>query len=451
MTQLGEAVARYHKILESKPWNDLSWARALQERMRERNLFVGIRPISPVLRPHFISRRQYATMSKAAECLVGAIDRMEQVALNNPALLSRIELLPGERMLAAVDPGYPYLSVTALLDTHLNNGTMRFVKYNSEAPTGVVYSEALSEIFYDAPPVKEFRKKYSLTKLVGTKPFVSAILKAWKEWGGKSRKPNIAILEFRQPYVTAESNESQLIAECFRKDGYATEVVTPDQLDFRNGVLQRGDFRIDLIYRRIKVQEFLVRFDLSHPLLRAYRDRKVCVVNNFRSEMAQKKALFGLLTDEAVTAGFPADEKRAVREFIPWTRVVAATKTTWQEKSVDLPDFILKNRQKLVLHPNDSSSDRNPVHGAQVDDAAWEKAMKLAMRSPWVVQEVTEPVRSIFPVLHYGEMHMREMSVDVHPHSFLGKVQGCSSWLTEASGGFSTLAGLAPTYILESR
>ena len=140
MTQLGEAVARYHKILESKPWNDLSWARALQERMRERNLFVGIRPISPVLRPHFISRRQYATMSRAAECLVGAIDRMEQIALNNPALLSRIELLPGERMLAAVDPGYPYLSVTALLDTHLNNGTMRFVKYHSEAPTGVVYS-----------------------------------------------------------------------------------------------------------------------------------------------------------------------------------------------------------------------------------------------------------------------------------------------------------------------
>jgi len=138
MTQLGEAIARYHKILESKPWNDLSWARALHERMRERNLYVGIRPISPVLRPHFITRRQYTTMSKAAESLVSAIDRVEHAALSNPALLSRIELLPGERMLAAVDPGYPYLSVTSLLDTHLNNGTLRFVQYNSGAPTGVV-------------------------------------------------------------------------------------------------------------------------------------------------------------------------------------------------------------------------------------------------------------------------------------------------------------------------
>jgi len=451
MTQVGEAVARYHKILETRPWSDLSWTRPLQDRMRERNLYVGVRPISPVLRPHFISRRQYNTMSKAVESLVSAIDRIEQVAIGNPALLSRIELLPGERMLAAVDPGYPYLSVTSLLDTHLQNGTLRFVQYNSEAPTGVVYSEALSEVFYDIPPMKEFRKKYSLVKLVGTKPLISAVLKAWKEWGGGSRRPNVAILEFRQPFLTAESNESQLIAECFRKGGYRTEVVTPDQLDYRNGVLQRGDFNIDLVYRRIRVHEFLVHFDLSHPLLRAYRDHKVCVVNNFRSEMSRKKALFDLLTDESVTASFPTDEKRAVREFVPWTRVVAATKTRWQDKSVDLPDFILKNRARLVLQPNDESANRNPVHGAEVDDASWEKALKAAMRSPWVVQEVTEPVRSAFPVLLHGQLQMREMQVDVHPHSFLGKVQGCSSWLTEAGGGFSTLAGLAPTYILETK
>ena len=73
------------------------------------------------------------------------------------------------------------------------------------------------------------------------------------------------------------------------------------------------------------------------------------------------------------------------------------------------------------------------------------------MRSPWVVQEVTEPVRSVFPVLQHDALQMRDMRVDVHPHSFFGKVQGCSSWLTEAGGGFSTLAGLAPTYILEAK
>ena len=65
-----------------------------------------------------------------------------------------------------------------------------------------------------------------------------------------------------------------------------------------NGVLRRGTFEINMVYRRLGVQEFLIRFDLTHPLVQAYRDRAVCVVNSFRSELAHKKAMFGLLTDE---------------------------------------------------------------------------------------------------------------------------------------------------------
>ena len=49
-----------------------------------------------------------------------------------------------------------------------------------------------------------------------------------------------------------------------------------------------------------------MRFDLSHPLVQAYKDHAVCIVNSFRSELAQKKAMFALLTDENLTAKFPA-------------------------------------------------------------------------------------------------------------------------------------------------
>jgi hypothetical protein len=452
MTQLGEAVARYHRILDSAQHKDLAWAQALHERMKAQNLAVGGRPVSPVLRPHFITRRQYAGLVKAAESLMGAIDRVETMAIGSPALMARMEMLPAEKMLASVDPGYPFMSVTSLLDTHMHNGTLRFSQYNPDTPTGVAYGEALADMFYDAPPVKEFRKRYSLTKLPGMKYLLAALLKAYKEYGGKNKKPKIAILEFRQPFQTAESGENFLIAEFFRAHGYETEVVSPDQLEYRNDVLRRGDFAIDLVFRRIKVQEFLVRFDLTHPLLRAYREGAVCMVNSFRSEMAQKKAIFDLLTDEAVTSSFPAVEKKAIRDFVPWTRMVSSNKTTYQDQSIDLPEFILKNREKLVLRPNDDAVEQQAFRGAEVDDAGWEKALKTAMRSPYVVQEALEPVHDIFPLYQYGHMEMRKMRVDVHPHSYLGKVQGCSSWLTAVSAsGFSTLSGVAPTFILEGK
>ncbi len=452
MTQMGEAVARYHKLLEGDHFKDLSWAHELQERMKADNLAVAGRPVSPVLRPHFITRRQYNGLVKAVESFSSAVDRVENMAIGSPALMARMEMLPAEKMLAAVDPGYPFLSVTSLIDTHLNNGTLRFARYIPDTPTGVAYGEALSDIFYDAAPVKQFRKRYKLEKLPGTRFLLQAILKAYKEWGGKTKKPNIAILEFRQPFQTTESGENALIANLFRREGYAVEVVSPEQLEYRNNALRRGDFAIDLVFRRVKVQEFLLRFDLTHPLLRAYQEHAVCVVNNFRSEMAQKKAIFDLLTDDEITASFPASERRTIKEFVPWTRVVHEAKTKYRNRTVDLPEFILNNRNKLVLRPNDDGTDQHSFRGSEVDEPGWEKALRTALRNPYVVQEVVEPVIDMFPVLQYGHMEMQKMRVDVHPHSYLGKVQGCSSWLTAVGpSGFSTLSGVAPTFILEAK
>jgi uncharacterized circularly permuted ATP-grasp superfamily protein len=389
---------------------------------------------------------------KAAEALYSAIDRIEKMALSTPALLARMQMLPAEKMLASLDPGYSYTAVTSLLDTHIHNGTLRFIDFAADTPAGVGYAEALNNIYYDLPPMKEFRKKHPVTKLGGTKPLLQAVLKAWKEFGGKVH-PNIAILEHRQPFQSADTSDYALVAEFFRREGYATEIVGPDQLEYRGGVLRKGDFPIHIVYRRMRLAEFLVRFDLSHPLVRAYRDRAICMVNSFRSELTQKKAIFHLLTDDSVTARFPAGERKAIRDFIPWTRVVAPTKTTYNDETVDLPEFVLANRERLVLRPNDDTDDQQSFRGAELDQANWERAFRQATRKSYVVQEAVEPATFVFPVHRWGSMEMREMRVDVQPHISLGRVNGVSTYVSPADtpGGFSTLSGLVPTFVLDSR
>src|SRR5689334_18886095 len=449
MSQLDDAVARYNKLLESGPYRDLEWAEALQRRMEQNSLSAGGRLICPFLRPNFITRRQYESLVKTGESLICAIDRMEQMVLANPALLARLELLPAEKMLAAIDPGYQALEVAARLDSHLCNGSFHFVQYNADSPTGGAYADALADLFYDIPPMKEFRKKYALAKAGSRKHLLQALLKSYKQFGG-TKKPNIAIVEFRSSYASGRS-EYELYRDFFRGEGYNVEIVSPEQLEYRNRVLRKGNFEINLVYRRLGVQEFLIRFDLAHPLVQAYRDRAVCVVNSFRSELAHKKAMFGLLTDETVTAKFPAQERKAIREHVPWTRLVAAAKTTYQDQSVDLPEFITQNRERLALKPNDDYSDQHTYFGWEMDASAWERALKQAMRFPYVVQERVEPVRSVFPILSFGQLEFKEMQVDVHPHAYLGKVQGCSSWLSTGKSGFSSAAGIVPTFILDSK
>ncbi len=449
MNQIEEAIARYQTLIESEPYQDLAWAEQLAQQMQAAHLTESGRLVCPFLRPHFLSRRQYESLVKAAECLLSAIDRVKQMALSDPGLLDRMELLPAEKMLASVDPGYPYLSVSSLLDTHLSNGSFAFVQYDADTPAGMIYGDVLADLFFESPPVKELRKRYTLVKLASRKHLLDAILSAYKHFGGQ-RRPRIAILEFRQPFQTASQGEYMLLAEYLRSQGYEAEIVSPDQLEYRAGVLRRGAFEIDVVYRRVKAHEFLLRYDLTHPLVRAYREGKVCVVNSFRSELAHKRALFDLLTDERITADFPAAERKAIRQYIPWTRLVSARKTTYQDQTVDLVEFIRTNREKLILKPNDDSGDEHAVLGWEVDQATWERAIRRALRVPYVVQERVPSLRAQFPVLYYGQVEMREMQIEVHPHAFLGKVQGCSCRLTTGTG-FSTVEGYTPTFILEPK
>jgi uncharacterized circularly permuted ATP-grasp superfamily protein len=448
MTQLDEAITRYHRILESEPYRDLRWVKNLQEQMEAQQLSTGGRLLCPFLRPNFVTQKQYDNLVKTGEALISAVDRMLRLALASPQLLSRMQLFPAEKMLAAADPGYEMSEVSAQLDLQIQNGSLHVLQYNADALSGAAYAEGLSDLFYDCPPVKEFRRRYNLTRIGGKKPFLNALLKAYKMFG-HAKKPNIAILEFRN---STGRSEYEIFRDYFRAEGYQTELVAPDQLEYKNSILRAGGFDIDLIYRRISAQEFLLRFTLSHPLVQAYLDRTVCVVNSFRSELSHKKAMFALLTDESLVAKFPLNERKAIKEHVPWTRVVKAGKTTYRDQVVDLLEFIKQNRETLVLRPNDEYTDLHSFVGYEHDDGSWARALREAVRAPYVVQERVKPVRTVFPLMSYGHLEFKEMQVDVQPQAFLGKVGACSSYVSSAgAGAYSPAFGIAPTFIIDPK
>ena len=78
-------------------------------------------------------------------------------------------------------------------------------------------------------------------------------------------------------------------------------------------------------------------------------------------------------------------------------------------------------------------------------------AQELAAWRERRAQSLDVPVRSVFPLMSFGHLEFREMQVDVHPHAYLGKVQGCSSWLSAGKSSFSSAAGIVPTFILDSK
>jgi hypothetical protein len=427
MAQAGEGIARYHKLLDQEKYRDLAWAEELQDQMRRQKLTESGRLLAPVLRPCFLSRQQFETLARATEHIASIIDLIEALALESPPLLRRLHLLPAERMLAAVPPGCLRSSVTTRMDAYVQNGSVSLQGFDACKPAGFVYSDALADLFLKLPIVREFRNGCRVAKIGGSKPLVDAIFKAWREFGGQN-VPRAAVVEFTQQFGS-DSTESHLFAEVLARGGIPAQVVSPDRLEYSRGRLRAGDFEIDVVIRRLLTQELLARSDLSHPLLLAYRDHAVCVINNFRSEMAQRRDLFELVTDEQVTAQLPFADRALIRQFVPWTRVVAQKKTRYKDREVDLPEFIRREREHLLLRPNEHGGDLRTFIGGETSASEWDQALRGALRRPYVVQEQVPRGREKFPFFRYGDLQIRETEVAIHPHVFHGSLQGASATL----------------------
>jgi hypothetical protein len=215
-------------------------------------------------------------------------------------------------------------------------------------------------------------------------------------------------------------------------------------LEYHHGRLRCGDFEIDLVYKRIIIHEFLARYDETHPLVRAYLNRDVCLVNPFRCKIMHKKASFELLTDDAYARWFTSAERQAIRRSIPWTRRMANRRTTYYGRSVELVDFVRQNRARLVLKPNDDYGGHGVYLGPQLDERAWDNAIATALSGDYVVQEAIDLHTEEFPIFSDRDWKVQPMFVDTNPFLFRGNVCGAMVRLSSSpivnvtSGGGET-------------
>ena len=77
--------------------------------------------------------------------------------------------------------------------------------------------------------------------------------------------------------------------------------------------------RIDLVYRRVLINDMVAREAECRALLDAYEARAVCVANTLRCKIPHKKAFFAVLTDERYARLFSPEERELIRQHVPWT------------------------------------------------------------------------------------------------------------------------------------
>ena len=163
---LKEAVAHYHKLLEDFDLAESSRL-ALDEGLEGARLIFGGRRLSPYLRPHFVTERDWRRCVAICETVWSALQKVKDAAVGNDEILDELGITPIERELVAIDPKYKQVSPTARLDSFLTDDSYSFVELNGESPAGVAYADSATEIFEQLPLMQRFAEKYDVRGFSG--------------------------------------------------------------------------------------------------------------------------------------------------------------------------------------------------------------------------------------------------------------------------------------------
>src|ERR1044071_6302465 len=193
--------------------------------------------------------------------------------------------------------------------------------------------------------MKEFSAEYNVRPMYGSRFMLDVLLSSYEEFLGRKPEhpPRIAIVDLAGvPTV----KEFELFREFFERAGYPSVICTPQQLEFKNNRLSVSGQEIDIVYKRLLVNEYLPIIREYPALLEAYRAGAICMVNSFRSKLIHKKALFAVLTNPKHAALFSDNELEAIRAHVPWTRMVRDEHTDYFGREVNLLDQIRADRSE---------------------------------------------------------------------------------------------------------
>ena len=397
----------------------------LFRRMRKAKLTFGDRVHCPFLRPFFLSPQDEQRVRTVAETVAELGERVVIAALDDRHIFGQLHLKDEEERLARIHVGYGPASTASRLDAFLLPDSLKFAEYNGESPAGAGYAETLSEIFNDLPMMGQFARKYEVEHYALSGKLLEALLQSYRDCGGSAQKPQIAIVDWKE---VPTWSEFEILQARFEKAGVRTLIADPQQLEWDGKSLVAEDKKIDLVYRRVLINDIVSKPAECSALVKAYTAGAVCVANNFRCKIPHVKSFFAVLTDEQNGALFSLGERELIRKHIPWTRVLRDVKTAHYGQTIELLEFIRQQRENLVLKPSDEYGGSGVTLGWETSEAEWDEAIERALtgnNGAWIVQERIPTRREVFPYIgQAGRVDYREMLVDFAPYLFRGKLCG---------------------------
>ena len=339
-----------------------------QRRASELGLMRGPAPIPLVLSPCALPREELAALGRGARLITSALVKIARELIERRPERARLlfrHLSPMESAALATR----WREAEELLHSRVDwfvdeDGRVRALEVNATIPAMQVYSDAAARGWAEAvTPARTQalqRNSHNATWLI------DALLAAARH---RAKPPSIQLLHRDgDPQVT----ELRALAALLRDRGIDARTCTPADIALD------GDPQ-GVIYRHL----FARYVEPSSPLGQAFLDPVRHGIWNRVDGWLETKGLFAELSMHAAKAAFLSSEERAaVAELVPWTRLLD-----------DIDDAALGDGDGYVLKKSHDYGGKSVEIGREVGPAAFGQALARARAdepASWVAQELID-------------------------------------------------------------
>lgn len=436
---------RYDEIVLTHPHEMKEAISFLSAEMDRRNCKFGEESLTTFLKPVFMSQDDQDGICQITGHIMSILDKVTKLYFTRPELREFFLIRGKAAEIIDVEHRYKRNVMISRPDSFLVNDSLRFVEFNCDSPAGCGLCDETEEIFKETFLFDQLSKHYDFTSRRRSEYLLDALLEAYAEYGGKSKHPNIAIVDWQGIRTT---NEFQLLQNYFKAKGYETVIADPRNLKYTNGRLESDGFPIDLIYRRVIFKELIAEFDNVQDLIKADHDGNVCVVNPLRSRLAANKALLAIMTNQKDFKDvFSDEENQIIKRHIPWTRRVLDMQTHYEGNPVFLKKHIVSHKDHLVLKPGDGYGGKDVAIGRETDEDSWKNLVTRILRNKedWVVQRYVDISQMTVPMVNGETIHMAPKKYNLNPFVFAHRYAGSVARLSDQSViNVSAGGGLVP-------
>lgn len=403
------AVESFRALLEADPTGTRQQHAAIREQLVASNLLFGDSPLPLCFAPAFITRGRLEPLRRQVVKLMNILFKLED-SLRHPYWLDLLNIDASEQELIRLPSRIPAGRAISRVDGFLSAAQpgdlgYRLVELNVDSPGGGAFMDVCARLLRKTPAWRDFCRRHPGRYLATDQRVLPLLLQCWKDWGGQG-KPRIAIVD----WITVNTvEEFEVLRRRFLASGVETIIADPRELEYRDGRLRCYDGKpIDLVYRRVLVEDLLANRDEARPLLAACRDQAVCLVNPFSCKPLTVKSLLALFFLPEAEKLLSRAELSFLHSLVPWTAMASEA----------IVPQLRAERESLVLKPADGWGAQGIYLGWTLDESAWDEALEVAIRDGYVAQRRVPIPQEPFPVPVGEGWDFVPFRVDFDPYMF---------------------------------